>query len=495
MDGNVVYDPQKQDNQPSEGAPPGDDPAATTDDQQTEDATEQPVEGEETEEGAEEPPPPPAGFLGGGLWKKILIGVVILIVIIVIVVMLIPRDQGTQEVKLEWWGLWEESNAIQSLIIDFQNENPNIEVEYIKRDPADYRELLTARLQNGTGPDIFRYHNSWLPMLENNLLPLSANVITPEQFQEAYYPVMQEDLVQNGAIYGIPMMVDSLALFANPELFEAAGVQVPSNWDDFVKVSKELTVKNANGEIETAGAALGTYNNIKHAPDVISLLFVQQGVEMDRFASSQTNQADALTFYTSFAKGDESVWDDTLDNSLLAFSRGDLAMYFGYSWDVFEIQKLNENLEFKIYPVPELYGNKTTVASYWVEGVSDSSSNQEAALTFMNYLAQPETAEKFYSETAKSRSFGELYARQDLRENLREVPLAYPFLSQLDDASSTFFASDTHDGETGLNSMMNTYLGTAVNSMLYDSESAETAVEKLNNGVQQVFKKYDIKQE
>jgi multiple sugar transport system substrate-binding protein len=445
------------------------------------------------EAGAAPPPPPPPGFLGGKL-KKILIGVGILILIIILGVMLRPRGETTQQVKLQWWGLWEESSAVQGLIADFKKEHPNIDVEYQKRSPQEYRERLLARIENGSGPDIFRYHNTWRPMLGDVLLPLSSDVISADEFQEVYYPVVQKDLVSKGAIYGIPMNIDSLAMFVNPELFEAAGVQVPNNWDDFVKVSKQLTVKDSTGKIKTAGAALGTYDNINHAPDIISLLFVQQGVDMDKFTANPKTQQDALKFYTSFSTGNENVWDATLDNSILAFSRGNLAIYFGYSWDVFAIQKLNKDFQFKIYPVPGLPGKKTTIASYWVEGVNAKSPNKKAALEFMKHLAKKETAEKFYAETAKTRAFGEPYARKDLRENLREEPLVYPFLSQLDDASSTLFSSDTHDGDTGLNTTLNGYLGTSIRALINDADSPDKAVEELNNGVLQVYKKYDIEQ-
>jgi ABC-type glycerol-3-phosphate transport system substrate-binding protein len=443
------------------------------------------------EAGVAPPPPPPAGFLGGKL-KKILIGLAILIALIVLVIMLMPKSEGTQQVKLQWWGLWEENAAVQSLIADFKKEHPNIDIEYQKRTPQEYRDRLLARVDNGSGPDIFRYHNTWRPMLGKVLLPLSSDVISPDEFQEVYYPVVQKDLVSKGAIYGIPLNMDSLSMFVNPKLFEAAGVQVPNNWEEFVKVSKQLTVKDSTGKIKTAGAALGTYDNIKHAPDIISMLFAQQGVQMDKFTASPKTQEDALKFYTSFSTGENNVWDPTLDNSILAFSRGNLAIYFGYSWDVFAIQKLNKDLQFKIYPVPANGTNKTTIVSYWVEGVNAKSPNKKAALEFMKYLAKKETAEKFYAETAKTRAFGEPYPRKDLRENLREEPLVYPFLSQLDNATSTMFVSDTHDGDTGLNTSLNTYLGTAVRSLIDDNDSPDKAVEGLNSGVLQVYKKYDI---
>jgi multiple sugar transport system substrate-binding protein len=435
------------------------------------------------------------GFLGGGLLKKLLIGIGSIILLTIIIIMLIPKGQPDKTVTLQWWGLWEDASTMQSLIIDYKKTHPNVTINYIKNDPSQYLDRLQARLQNGTGPDIFLYHNTWMPMLNGDLSPLSSNVITPDQFKQNFYPVMVQDLSQNGAIYGLPLDADSLALFVNPELFQAAGVQVPATWDDFVKAASQLTVKDPNGKIRTAGAALGTYANINHAPDIISLLFLQQGVQMNKFSDSTKNESDALKFYTAFALGDNKVWDGTLDNSLLAFSKGNLGMYFGFSWDVFAIQKLNPNLNFKIYPVPSLYGKKTTVASYWVNGVSSKSPNQKEAMDFMQYLAQKSTAQKFYSETAKTRAFGEPYARKDLQSSLKENQMVYPFVSQLNDAGSSYFASDTRDGDTGINSMMNTYLQTTVNQVITDNGAADSSVKDLNNGVAQVLQKYGIQQQ
>ena len=495
MDENVVFNPPDQTAQPDQAAPPA------ADIPQTSPADPAATDGETTEEVADgteevsEEAPPPGGIFGGGLLKKILIGVGALVVIIIIIILLLPKSQPVKDVTLQWWGLWEDASTMQPLIADFKKTHPNITVQYIKEDPTQYQQQLTTRIQNGSGPDIFMYHNTWLPMLNGDVSPLPSSVITPEEFKQVYYPVMQQDLTQNGALYGIPMEGDTLALFVNPTLFEDAGVQVPTNWDQFVKAAQQLTVKDqTTGKIKTSGAALGTYDNINHAADIVSLLFLQQGVKMNSFGASPTNQSDALTFYTSFATGQNNVWDGSLDNSLLSFTKGNLAMYFGFSWDVFQIQQLNPNLQFKIYPVPANQGIKTTVASYWVEGVSAKSPNQAAAMEFMQYLAQKSTAQEFYTETAKVRAFGEPYARKDLQQSLRENQLVYPFVSQLDNASSSYFASDTDDGDTGINTQMNTYLQTAVNSITNGGNSADSAVTDLDNGVAQVLQKYGQQQ-
>ena len=111
----------------------------------------------------------------------------------------------------------------------------------------------------------------------------------------------------------------------------------------------------------------------------------------------------------------------------------------------------NASSDLSIYPVPSIVGGKSiTVASYWAEGVSVKSKNQKEAMLFMHYLTQKDTLEKFYTEASKTRLFGEPYPRRDMADELKNEPMIYPFISGLDNAGSSYFASDTHDGDTGL---------------------------------------------
>lgn len=434
------------------------------------------------------PPPPILGRFPGILKILLSIGALVIVgfLIITFVFPLFSR-KNSGPVTLTYWGLWEDPAVMKVLIAEFERKNPTISVTYAKQDIKQYRERLQTRIQNGNGPDIFRFHNTWVSMLSDSLLPLPKEVMTPTEFKNAYYPVIQADIMKKGAIYGVPLGLDMLAMYVNTQLFNAAGLAVPQTWDDFDKVARRLTVKDESGQIKTSGAAMGTVDNITHSYDIISLLLLQNGVNVHDISSTAQNASEALQFYTKYAKGEDSVWSTTLDPSLLMFSRGELAMYFGYSWDYFTIKATNPNIAFAVYPVPSLPDRQMTVASYWVEGVSLKTKHQKEALLFMKYLAQKETAQKLYTESSKTRAFGEPYARKDLAETLQSNQLIAPFVTQAPFAVSSFFASDTYD--SGVNEKMNAYLGNAVRSIL-DTTSPDTAVETLSKGVAQVSSQY-----
>lgn len=421
---------------------------------------------------------------------KILLGFLVIAVIIPIVIFLIVSSLNKNiggKVTLTYWGLWEDQKTMQPIISDFERENPNISINYIPQSIKQYRETLQTRINNGTGPDIFRFHNTWYPMLSGELLPLPNNVISNSEFNTTFYPVAVKDLIRNGAIYGIPLEVDTLALYVNTDLFKSVGLSPPTTWNDFINDARAMTVKDENGKIKTAGAAMGTYDNIDHAPDILSMLFLQNGVDFKNLTASEDRFNGTLSFYTSFANDENNVWDNTLDPSMLAFSKGNLAMYFGYSWDYFTIKKFNPNLNLEIVSVPKLPEKNITTASYWAEGVSAKSKNQKQAFTFMKFLAKKETEEKLYAEESKTRAFGEPYARSDLLDTLKSNPIVYPFAEQAKTASSTFFADGTFDN--GLNQQLNTYLGNAVNSVL-NNGSVQSAFDTFSKGVSQVLQKY-----
>ncbi|MBI2621928.1 MAG: sugar ABC transporter substrate-binding protein [Candidatus Levybacteria bacterium] len=430
--------------------------------------------------------------------RLIILGFILLIIPIILFVILniiFPQfnSASDKETTLIYWGIREEESTIDSIISDFEKENPNINVTYLKQDPIDYREKLTTRIENGTGPDIFKFHNSWYPMFSGQLLPLPQETIEKKEFAQNFYDIAQRDLIRNGAIYGIPMEMDTLALFINTQIFEEASreqnttISPPATWQEFIDVSMKLTKRDESGKIVIAGASIGTFENITHAPDIISLLFAQNGVDPNDLLGSEDKASDALRFYTNFALIETSVWDLTLDPSITLFYQGKLAMFFGYFGDYFEIKKANPNLVFKIVPVPQLLsGKKVNIASYWADGVSTSSKNQKEALLFMKFLARPETAQKLYQEQSKVKSLGQPYGNKNLAEDLKGSD-AYIFVDQAKTAVSSPFIGGTFDN--GLNESLNSILGVAIEHILSGGDVG-SATRNLLEGYQVVISEH-----
>lgn len=411
-----------------------------------------------------------------GTIARALLGILALAAISLLIFYTLPfLKREKNEVTLTFWG-FEEASSMQAVFLDFEKKHPRIKVSYVKQDRKQYRERLTTRVQNRTGPDVFAFHNSWLPMVVGLLSPLPNDVIGKKDFEAWFYPTAKKDLVRNGAIYGIPLSIDTLVLFANTAIFKASGTLVPTTWGEFVDAARLLTVKNEDGKIKTAGAAMGTFDNVTNAPEILSLLFVQNGVDLANLGQARQSVSDTFAFYTSFVER-EAVWSSTLEDSATLFAKGNLALYFGFSDDVRRVQGVNPNLVFEVHSVPTLQGRNQTIARYQAAGVSAKSRHQNEAMLLVRFLAEKETQKKLPQP-----------ARVELAQNLKENVLLYPFVLQANVAVSTFFASGTQDN--GLNEAANAYLANAVRSMLATT-SAQSASDTLIQGITQVLAQYE----
>jgi multiple sugar transport system substrate-binding protein len=423
------------------------------------------------------------------------IGIVAMILIFVIVKVLSSSSKtGASAGTITWWGLWEDASIIQPLISEYEAQHTGLKINYVKSSPQDYRERLTNSLAKNEGPDIFFFHNSWVPMLKGSLDSLPSSVMNPADFAKSYYSVMSSDLTTGSSIVGIPLGYDALTLYVNQDIFDKAGKTPPANWDDFRSIAKQLTVKDDQGVITQAGAAMGRTENVDHWPEILALLMLQNGVDMSN--PTGTNAEGALTYFTLFTTTD-GVWDATLPSSTQAFAAGKLAMYIGPTWRAFEIQTQNPNLKFKTVPIPQLPKDNPnqsdmTYATYWAQGVWSGSSKKAAAWDFLKFLSTQDSLTKLYQAESKIRSFGEPYPRVDMASLLTSHPIAGSVVSQAPGAVSWYLDSRTFDGPTGINTQMANYFSDAVNAVANGKTTPTKALETVAQGVQQVLTRYKL---
>lgn len=394
---------------------------------------------------------------------------------------------------LTYWGLWEDSQILKEVIADFESKNPTIKIDYRKQSHRDYRERLQQAIASGSGPDVFRFHVTWVPMLTADLSPLPASVMSTTEYKETFYPTAFNNLQSNGQIMGIPLMYDGLALLYNKEMLRTANTDVPKTWAELRAAASKLTVpanpaERQSGNITRAGLAIGNAGNVDHFSDILALLIIQNGGNPAEVNSQYVR--DAITFYTNFVKQDK-VWSERLANSTTAFARGDVAMIFAPSWRIHEIRNMNQELDFGVANLPQLDSdNPVTWATFWAEGVSSKSRNKDAAWLFLKHMSSPETLRKFYTDASAYREFGEIFPRTDMASELATDELLSAYLEDAPLAKTWYMASFTHDN--GINDQVIKYYEDAVTAVL-SGTTTERAIEAAASGVNSVLAKYNFK--
>ncbi len=321
---------------------------------------------------------------------------------------------GMPGASLEIWGVFDMPSVVNPLIRAFHERYKNMDGTYRLFTIEEYESALLNALAAGKGPDVYMVNNSWLPRYQERLKSASPLALDVKTFRDAYVDIAYDDLVTGQKIYGVPLHVDTLALFYNKDHFASAGIALPpATWEDFLADVKLLTRRDPKGNIERSGAALGTAKNISRSFDILSLLMMQQGARMvsdDRsratFDTPLAMGSDsflpgerALTFYTDFANPRKQVytWNALQDFSLDAFIEGDASMMLNYSRVIPLIESRAPYLKWNIAPMPQISPEDAIVnfGNYWALAVSSTTKYPEQAWQFLKFVTERNYAKRY----------------------------------------------------------------------------------------------------
>lgn len=355
-------------------------------------------------------------------------------------------QQAMTPITLNFWRVYDGPDDFQDIIKEYQKLHPFVTINYRKLRYAEYEAELINALAEDRGPDIFSIHNTWVKKYQNKITPLPAETtmaypvvtgtikkevinqlqttksLTTKDIQDKFVDAVASDVIlEDNKIYGLPLSVDTLAMYYNKDLFNGAGiVEAPKYWNkDFQQDVKKLSKQDTKKNIIQSGVALGGSTNINRASDILSVLMMQNGAIMQEnnsilfntipnkpgFKENNYNPGlEALRFYSDFSNPGKEVyaWNDTLPNSLEMFTNGNLAIYFGYSFDLPTIKADAPKLNFSMAKLPQIEGNpEINFANYWVETVSKKSKYSNEAWDFIQFMTKEEQVKSYLAKTKR----------------------------------------------------------------------------------------------
>lgn len=390
------------------------------------------------------------------LSQKQIIMIIAGIVLVIVVVVLIflntrPKANSGPAVTLNVWGI-ENKGTFGALASSY----PYATVKYTQVDPANYDAQLLSALAAGSGPDVFEIGNRDLPKFKSILAPFptSSAAFGPLQLSQDFPDVVAQDFVSGGAMYGLPLSIDTLAMVYDKDLFNSAGIVTPpATWDEFDADVAKLRAMNGAGQLTQAGAAIGgTSASVPNAPDLLALLMLQNGTQMTdngdtsaNFASQANGGAGlaAFNFYLQFADPTSPyyTWSDAFPsggNAFDSFAAGKTAIVFAYESDLAAIKVKAPFIHYAIAPMPQPAGATVKINYPKYDGfVAAKAGQQIAAWNFILYLTVLSGDDKAYSAATGAPPA----LRADIADDLNDPNLSV-FAAQALTARSWYEADD-----------------------------------------------------
>jgi multiple sugar transport system substrate-binding protein len=344
--------------------------------------------------------------------------------------------QDPVQVQLMGWSSSEAENVRLQEVIDGFNESQSDIVATLNQVP-DYDAALQAAIAGGTPPDVFYVDSFKFPDLyEAGALASGEGIITdPDDF----YPSLRETFSADGEFICPPKDFSTLGLQINTDMFEAAGIEPPTSWEEMRAAAEALTSDDVVG--------LAVSNDL--ARWAAFLYGAGGSVANEDFTEMTINSPEALEaleFYSGLALDGFAATASDVDAGWPgeAFGQGKVAMATEGNWIYPYLKDNFPDLNFQVVELPEGPAGKATMAFTVCYGVASGGQNQEAAWALVNYLTGTEGM-KAWTDLGLA-----MPTRISLREGwLEQFPDLEPFLNGAEYAHGWQFT-------TGFGDVLNT---------------------------------------
>ena len=313
------------------------------------------------------------------------------------------QDTG-EKVHLKW-AAWDISLITywNDLANAYMEKNPNVEIEIVDFGSNDYSNVLATELSgSGTDFDVVSIKDtpSYATLVEKGVLVPLDDYINASGVDLAKYNGVTDQVTVDGSLYELPFRSDVWLVFYNKDIFDAAGIDYPTNdmtVEEYDKLARSLADDTFGSEIY--GCHYHTWSS------TIQLFGILDG----KHSVLDKNYDFMIPYYNMvLAEEDDGIcmkYSDLKTEGLhysAAFSNGNVAMINMGSWFVTTLinnlasgeydSSLCGNWGIASYPHPDGVAQGTTLGAITGLGMVSESKNKDAAWDFIQWVSGEEGA-------------------------------------------------------------------------------------------------------
>ena len=129
----------------------------------------------------------------------------------------------------DWWA---------NFVTEFNEANPDINLNVEVVSWNDIYTVVNTRIANGEAPDVLNIDVFADYQADDLLLPIQ-DVVSEETYSKMYDAFLAQSEV-DGTVWAIPDLASARAMYYNKDILDAAGVEVPTTWDELKAACEAL---------------------------------------------------------------------------------------------------------------------------------------------------------------------------------------------------------------------------------------------------------------
>lgn len=299
------------------------------------------------------------------------------------------------------WGDPAELKSQQAIVDSFHAANPKITVDVSVSDWDAYWDKVQTGIAGGAAPDVFAMDGPLFPDYQSRGVLLD---LKPFIDRDAYDLTQLADqgvadfTTADGGQYGLPRDLNTVVLYYNKAMFDAAGVAYPDDtwdWAKLVEVGKQLTKDvDADGTVDQ----WGFYTETTDMENFWLSAVWQNGGDV-MAPDGQTTVLDTPEAAGGIQFLQDLIWKDKVmaEPALFAetgdaFEQGKAAMESNGSWLVPTHEAAG--IDFGVAPLPQGPAGRFTSVNPTGAVVYEGTKAPDAAWEFVKYLASPPAQEQ-----------------------------------------------------------------------------------------------------
>lgn len=315
-----------------------------------------------------------------------------------------------QPVSIDFWDMiWGGPTypaAAQALVDKYNAEHPDVQVVYRSVPWTNWYETFVTAIASGSAPDISTGAGFQAVQLYDQGAIMPVDEVVAQLDASDFAPGALDALRYDDHYVGLPWAVDLRVLFYRKDVLEAAGVAVPTNWEEFRAAAKTLTADGKFGLV-SSGDSGGMHWILASSINNGGGLFDADG----NAALNGERTTEALQYLTDL-KTDGSVNPASVgyvnDDARGSFFRGEAAFLLNGPLLPDQAGDVKDQIGI-VPPMQALHGDVGTV--YWVNNIMVYNQTEHPAET-MAFL-------KWWSDNAlplwTEGKAGNLPARQSIQ--------------------------------------------------------------------------------